>query len=370
MIKNRFPEELLDQPAQARHHYFNSLFILHPHLIKARDVVWNALHDVRPGKLINIIGPAGAGKTVLLSLIKHMLLTEALPGLLTDPGRIPFVAVDAIPSTTATHNWNDFLLRSLFLLNEPLIEEKELPHIIYSDGKRQTLRQYLTRDIIAPQLVRALEQSLRYRGVSTFIVDDAPYLRRMAWEVRIVEHFRNLREMFQRTGTAFLFVGTYDLLDLMLNMDLAGWKSVNIHFLRYHFESSEDQLGFQNILLTFQQHAPVIMEPNFVQHVKYLHSGCVGCVGLLKSWLSRALAVALEDRSGTITFDHLERTKWPLVKLEKLVDEIEQGEDMLMQWKNQREKHLKRSQRQLASPPKLSRNRVAQRNPVRDRVGE
>lgn len=369
MMLNRFPEELLDQSIQARYQYFDNLLVLHPHFIEARDAIWNALHDVRPGELINIIGPAGVGKTVLLSWIKQQLLTEALPGLFSDLGRIPFIAVDGIPPTTSSFDWNDFMVRCLLLLNEPLIEEKEIPYIV-SANQRRTVRHYIRNDHFSPQLLRALEQSLYYRRVSTFIVDDAVYVGTMYWKERLIDRFRSIRLMMQKTGTTWLLAGTYDLLELMTKMDLAGWESVDVHVQRYQLNDGEDHLEFQSTLLTFQEYLPVFIEYDFVQHAEYLYSGCIGCVGLLKGWLSRALAVALEDGSNILRFKHLQQAILPSAKLEKLIDEIEQGEKVFMQWNNQREHSLKKFQPQQAICSKKSRKGVIERNPVRDRVGE
>ncbi len=369
MTTLQFPKELLNQSAQERYQYFDKLLVIHPRFVEAHDAIWEALHKSSPPVLVNLFGPASAGKTTLLSWIKEQLLREALPGLLTDLGRIPFVMVNAIPPTKVTYDWNDFFIRSLSLLNEPLIEDKGYP-VILTGNRRRSVRKYLALETIAPQLFQALEQSLRYRHVSTFIIDDAPYLGMMYGRERLVDHFRNIRRMTQRTGTIWFFVGTYNLLELMTKTDLAGWENINIHFPRYQVDSIEDYAAFQQILLTFQQHVPLPVEPDFVNQSGYFYSGCSGCIGTLKVWLSRSLAAALEDGSDTILLKHLEGCKYPSARLEKFVDEIERGEEALVEWNNSRASHLEKSQRQRKKQTKGSRGRVGQRKPVRDPVGE
>jgi len=44
---------------------------------------------------------------------------------------------------------------------------------------------------------------------------------------------------------------------------------------------------------TFQRHLPLQKEPDLEKHYEYLLEGSVGCVGILKNWLTRALRVAV-----------------------------------------------------------------------------
>src|SRR5262249_45006064 len=59
-----------------------------------------------------------------------------------------------------------------------------------------------------------------------------------------------------------------------------------------------------SVLLTFQRYLPVPEEPDLVGWWERLYEGCLGCVGVLKSWLNRALADANAHEAVTITCRH------------------------------------------------------------------
>src|SRR3989304_9628642 len=97
------------------------------------------------------------------------------------------------------------------------------------------------------------------------------------------------------TGTPHVLIGTYELPGLANKSAHLTRRSIEIHFGRYHVESAEDLLAFKSVLLTFQRHLPLAVEPDLVGRHEYLYEGSVGCVGVLKNWLNRALAAVLAE---------------------------------------------------------------------------
>ena len=93
---------------------------------------------------------------------------------------------------------------------------------------------------------------------------------------------------------------------------------------------------------------------------------------MLKDWLTRALAAALEDGQETLTQTVLERQALPTRKLLRMAREIREGEETLTA--NSRAQTELRSLLGMSiesaeqhNPP--SRRKVGKRNPVRDVVG-
>jgi hypothetical protein len=103
-------------------------------------------------------------------------------------------------------------------------------------------------------------------------------------------------------------------------------RSVEIHFGRYRPEPAEDRRAFKSVLLTFQRHLPLATEPDLVGRWEELYERSVGCVGVLKGWLVRALAAALEAGESSLTRRRLERHAEPPRKLLSLAREIAEGE--------------------------------------------
>ncbi len=165
-------------------------------------------------------------------------------------------------------------------------------------------------------------------------------------------------------------------------------RSIEICFPRYHPEHEDDVRAFKSVLLTFQRHLPLDQEPDLVGRYEYLYERSVGCVGVLKNWLNRALAAALEDEQTTLLHKYLEEHSEPTRKLLRMAREIREGEDALVEKAKERtelrtflgmrarpgEKGVGggepgETQQQAKPRPQRQRGRVGQRKPTRDPVG-
>src|SRR5207244_9398208 len=82
---------------------------------------------------------------------------------------------------------------------------------------------------------------------------------------------------------------------------LAG-RSIDVHFPRYDAMKQEDREEFRSVLWALQRQLPVAEEPLLAEHHwEMLYARSIGCIGLLKLHLIRALALALAERAKTIT---------------------------------------------------------------------
>ena len=380
-----FPHELLAQPIDARLAYFVGKVVAHPRLKEAHQALLNAIRQPAGASLILVFGPTGVGKTTLRLRVEKQLIEEALPTLKGDPGRVPVVGLEAVAPDSGRFNWKDYYTRALMALDEPLVEHKigyDIRSVRLSDAEQLVIKQADT-----PELRRALERCLCQRRPTAFIVDEAQHLKKMASGRRLLDQMDNLKSLAALTGTVHVLVGTYELLGLANLSAQLSRRSVEIHFGRYQAENSEDLLAFKSVLLTFQRHLPLIAEPHLVERWEYLYERSVGCVGVLKNWLSRALAAVLEEGDATLTDRHLERHAEPTRKLLALAREIKEGEEVLSD--TGRDPVELRALLGLlplaarddegdrrpsgASPVPLARRRinsVGQRRPTRDPVGE
>lgn len=89
-------------------------------------------------------------------------------------------------------------------------------------------------------------------------------------------------------------------------------RAIDIHFPRYGI-STQDIRAFKNTLLTFQIHLPLR----------------IGCIGILKDWLTRSLEDALSEKANTITIDILKRNAITSDQCEKIAAEALEGEASL-----------------------------------------
>src|SRR5258708_16628415 len=80
-------------------------------------------------------------------------------------------------------------------------------------------------------------------------------------------------------------------------------------FRRYDARNQEDREEFRSVLWALQRQLPLETEPLLAQqHWEMLYARSLGCIGLLKLHLIRALALALTERAQTITETHLRVT--------------------------------------------------------------
>jgi hypothetical protein len=127
-----------------------------------------------------------------------------------------------------------------------------------------------------------------------------------------------------------VLVGTYEILTFQ---DLSGQlirRSVGIHFPRYG-PGEEDRKAFQSVLYGFQRRLPVMEEPDLLQHWEYCYVRSIGCVGILRDWLVRALAASLEQGDRTVSLRHLEETALSVWQCEQIARETLAGEERLVE---------------------------------------
>lgn len=368
--QTEFPLELLSQSLDARLKYFQEKVVAHPHLKETHQRLWQAIQQPTGTSLIFVFGPTGVGKTTLRCRLEQQLWEAGRAAIERDPGHIPVVGLEVAVADADSFRWRDYYKRALIALDEPMIDRKILPAPIASE--RAELRDS-GRYKVTAELRWALEQALRHRRPAAFVVDEAQHFKRIASGRRLLDQMDTLKSLANLSGTTHVLIGTYELLAFAHLSAQLDRRSYEIHFPRYHIDIPEEMLAFKRVLLTFQRHLPLTGEPDLVAQAEYFYEHSLGCVGVLKDWLTRALAATLEDGQETLTQAILEKQALPTRKLLRMAREIREGEDTLIA--------DGRAQTELRSllgmpiesaeqqTPRSSR-KVGKRNPVRDLVGQ
>jgi hypothetical protein len=378
-----FPRELLALSAAARLAYFTGKVVAHPRLKEVHQALVSAIRQPAGTSLILVFGPTGVGKTTLRLRVEKQLIEEALPELEQDPGWVPVVGIEAVAPESGQFNWKDYYTRALATLDEPLINHK-IDYDTRGVRRSSTGRLVVDRGVATAALRRALEQSLHQRRVAAFIVDEAQHLKKMASGRRLLDQMDTLKSLAGMTGTVHVLVGTYELLGLANLSAQLSRRSLDIHFGRYRADQPEDLRAFKSVLLTFQRHLPLAREPDLIGRADDLYERSVGCIGVLKEWLNRALAAALEEGEATISVRRLDQQAESTRKLLSLAREIKEGEDVLQDSGRERGELLRllgleteqagRSDAKPRSGDSIPRRsiggRVGRRRPARDLVGD
>src|SRR5260370_1039048 len=177
----------------------------------------------------------------------------------------------------------------------------------------------------------------------------------MASGERLLDQMNSLKSLASLTKSVHVLVGTYDLLELKnLNAQFSR-RSIKIHFPRYRADNEDDFKEFKKLLRTLQKYLPLPEEPDLGTHADYFYDQCLGCIGMLKSWLYRTLAAALELKMPTITEELWKKHTEAPGTLNSMFDEIRRGEDDFWGQKDERQlKELREKLRIVRKPNKES----------------
>jgi hypothetical protein len=294
----RFDPALLQSTAAARLAWFEKeCTIEHAFLLQARDAVLRTICS--PGEqpslnrlatMVLVIGPMRVGKTTLIRLLEHELKLRAREAMLRDPSHLPSICVSATGPGSGRFDWVDYYTAVLQQVNNPFVGRKP-PAIRIRD------------------LREAMEEALIQHHPYAVIVDEAHHLAKTASGRTLADQLDHLKSLENRTGVCHVLVGTYEMRRFRtVTPQLAG-RSIDVHFPRYDAMKQEDREEFRSVLWALQRQLPVEEEPLLAEHHwEMLYARSIGCIGLLKLHLIRALALALAEGAKTITEAHLRAT--------------------------------------------------------------
>jgi hypothetical protein len=277
-----------------------------------------AIREPANAAYILVMGPTGVGKTTLRLGVERHLVAALETELARDPGRLPVCSTTAVSPDSGNFNWKDYYRRALQALDEPLISNK--------------IRTGTTRPLAmaeATALRRALESALKHRRPQAFIVDEAQHLLKIASGRRLQDQMDSIKSLADHGQTVHVLIGTYDWLALQTLNGQVIRRGITLHFPRYHADVPADVLAFQRVLVSFEQQLPVPQPPDLFTLWAYCFERSLGCVGVLKDWLTRALATALAEDAATVSEAHLVQHALSASACERILSEAIHGEERL-----------------------------------------
>lgn len=115
-------------------------------------------------------------------------------------------------------------------------------------------------------------------------------------------------------------------------------RSIDIHFPRYKSENPEDIKDFQRVLKSFSVAMPLPETPDLEKRWDYFYERSIGCVGIVKDWLTQSLRKALSESSKSLSEKHLQAYAPAVSKSIRMLTEAIEGENILLSGENQVEK--------------------------------
>jgi hypothetical protein len=144
---------------------------------------------------------------------------------------------------------------------------------------------------------------------------------------RLEFQFETLKSLAIETKATIVLVGTYRLLDIRDQSGQLVRRSEIIHFPRYDHRNMEGKIGFVQALNTLAGRLPLNEFPNLQANADEFYVRSVGCVGILKDWLSRAYARHLELNNKNFDWKFIQGFAQPVKALETITAEALLGEE-------------------------------------------
>jgi hypothetical protein len=174
---------------------------------------------------------------------------------------------------------------------------------------------------------RSVEKAIAGRRPLAVFIDEAQNTCKVGSGRAQLDHLNVIKTMANTSNTPHVLVGTYDLLAFrQLNGQVARRCCLEFHLQRYKADIEIEVRQFQKVVRSFCTKMPFQEPPELTGHMEYIFERSIGCVGVLKDWLQRAIMVALDRDSKSLTIKDLEKTQLSISAVKKLLDECTQGE--------------------------------------------
>lgn len=332
-IKSMFPKELLNASTSERLRYFKKqAVVIHPRMEEAVEEILEAVGSMCDQNLILLVGPSGVGKTEALKEAVRRAVAERESEALSNPHVIPAIFIEADAPDRGNFDWRVFYETGLAELGVPLIGST-LPYAqrIAHDQVIETLA---VEDNHRSPTIGALRgrfrNTLQRRETVLIGVDEAVNLLQVH-STRNEQHRSDLlraagnsvRSLVNKSTATIVLAGAFDFYDLASSTAQLARRSHVVYFQEYG-DSTEDMQGFSSALLGLLAHLPIehALDPNELGAELFIQG--VGCVGVVKTILQRALMKAL-NREKPLDPNILRSCYYSKAKLEVMRREMLQG---------------------------------------------
>jgi energy-coupling factor transporter ATP-binding protein EcfA2 len=325
------PPDELDEPLPPEHQVlldqFKAYAVWHPRLVQVQTQVLDTIWEPADVAFVVVCGPSGVGKSKLAEVLTRRL--NAPKSGSNGQGARRALLINTRPPDGALFHRTDFYQKGLTRLRKTTIDRHirvdvtTAEHLI--EKKRPRGRPTMYPD--NPEVRDAYEEELRRLALRTVILDEAQHLSQSGDGKQPKDQLNWIKSMTTETGVLHILIGTYDLLPFC-NLDgQMARRGSEFHFARYHIENENDCQAFRNAFSSLLKQIPLQVDHDgLLRRWWYFFEGSLGCIGILKQWLVRALYRALREASPILSRAHLEKSVLPDAKWERMRADARSGE--------------------------------------------
>jgi energy-coupling factor transporter ATP-binding protein EcfA2 len=330
-------QELLTASDTEKINYFINFTVVHRLLKQAYENFLDAVNNPGGASLIFLFGPTGVGKTTLMAQVMKIIFEQNQALMMQDLSFLPIAGVEARSPDTGSFDWKVYYKSVLLALSEPFADYKARTGSsrVYGKGSEQKTVK------VKPNLtdLRAdVEHIFKLLRLKVFLVDEAQRFAKIVSGRKQQDQMDAIQSMASFTETRHGLFGTYELLRLRNLSGQLSRRSIDIHFPRYKSENPEDIKDFQRVLKSFSVAMPLAETPDLEKRWDYFYERSIGCVGIVKDWLTQSLRKALSESSKSLSEKHLQAYAPAVSKSVRMLAEAIEGENVLLSGENQVEK--------------------------------
>jgi len=355
---------------------FQRLRIDHPKLFAVQRQVDDALVSRDGSFLLLVIGPTHVGKSSLQRRLVYERLErqkkeESLPS-----WALPAIYFELIPGDKS-FSWKANIESLLLEQNEVLTKFKiEYPDRLEGTfaGKQPGLSGRPTEHALR----RALENFLSHKKVEFLCLDEAANLLHLGSGKMLRHQADFLKSIANRSKAKIILGGSFDVYPLIGQTAQLSSRSEIVNFDRYDPSDESDQEAFFGILCTFESFLPFPEKENtLTPFLTLLMENSVGCVGLLKKVLDRAVTHSLVTGETRVSERALMQSLNSKLLVDQALKEVEIGHAIMSDFMGGKSPRISSIAQRFPSFTDLSdkhgkrssSRKPGERNPKRDRVG-
>jgi energy-coupling factor transporter ATP-binding protein EcfA2 len=276
--------------------------------------------------LIFLFGPTGVGKTTLLRQISKVMVEEHCWRMVKNSDYLPVATAEARAPESGSFDWKGYYQSVLASLTELSVPAYGIPKRSQLQKSRRYQKNIGSNTSHLSTLREQVIVNIRHRSLIVFLTDEAQRFSKMTSSSRQQAQMDAMQSMASMTNTLHGLFGTYELLEFRNLSGQLSRRSIDIHFPRYQADCPEDLVEFQRVLKSFGKKMPLDSPPELETHWEYFYERSIGCVGILKDWLTQAYRKALNENASTLTDQHWQPYAPSVSKCLQMAAEAIEGE--------------------------------------------